>query len=268
MFIHQRFFVSLFALLLSCSLQSQQTSIRTPERDAQSVGILSRTMLAAGGSPAISSIHDIVEKGKITFYWSKDVKGPVTIMNHDGNCFRMEADLPEGARTWIVKTGVGSLKEPQGRVHPMTGNNSINLENLTFPLAHVRAALADGVTDISFVGIESQDGHSVYRIRLKGPLGLTGTGEGLHIPVVKDIVIDALNFNIVSVEDRPFQIYEKSGKPSDKVSRVIEYSDYREVGGVLMPFSISTKLMGQKTLAIDLSNILFNMSLNEQDFQN
>lgn len=107
---------------------------------------------------------------------------------------------------------------------------------------------------------------------------------------MKDLLIDALNFSILSVEDRPFRTYqargnvadksaesseklsdqpsEPKGKLSDRPPRAIEFGDFRTVNGVLVPFSISTKLMGQETLTIHLSSVVFNSNLSSEDFKN
>jgi hypothetical protein len=248
--------------------QGQQQNKQMPERDTQSIGILNRVIQAAGGQQALVAVHDISEVGEISFNLGDKIRGPVTIKMMDGNCFRMEADLPEGKRTWIAKAGIGSLKEPQGQVHGIPGNNAINLENLTYPIAHVEAALADSTTNISLIGTENEGDRSIYRIRVNGELGLSGTRKAPHFAVVKDVMVDAGTFHILRVEDRPFETYGQGGKPSDKPSRVIEFGDYRKIDGVLVPFSITTKLMGQRTMNIQLSEVLLNRSLGEQDFQN
>jgi hypothetical protein len=256
----------LFSVLPSF-LFGQQQSPKSPGRDAQSVEILMRASQAAGGTQALAAVHNITEIGEVTYYWRKDEKGRVEILMR-GSHFRMEADLPEGKRTWLIKAGAGSIREPRGNTHPLSYDNAANLENLTFPIAHVVAALTDTGTDISFVGIENENEHSVYRIRVKGQLGLSGSGPGLHLPVVKDLIIDALTFGVVRVEDRPIRTYEKNGKPSDKPSRVIEYRDFRTVDGISVPFSITTQLMGQKTLSIELSSVTFDSDTSAQDLNN
>jgi hypothetical protein len=179
----------------------------------------------------------------------------------------MEADLSEGKHTWVVNDGNGTKKEADQKASLLSSENAINLVNLTFPITQVAAVLADSKTDVSLVGIETRDSRSIYRLRVKGELGLSSRPIPT-LPVVKDFVIDALNFTILSVEDRPFRTYEAGGKPSDKPSREIDFGDYRTVSGVLVPFSISTKLLGQQTLSIHLTNVIFNSNLNTEDFKN
>jgi hypothetical protein len=155
----------------SCLLFSQD-QVTTPQpRNPVLLDVLARVVNAAGGVRAIAAVHDLTESGEITFHWGKGVEGPVTIQALGGNHFRMEADLPEGKRTWVVNDGSGTRKEGDQKVIPLSGENAVNLGNLTFPIGQVAAVLGDPKVDISLVGIETRDGRSIYRLRVKGQLG-------------------------------------------------------------------------------------------------
>jgi hypothetical protein len=251
------------AVLSSLLFSQQQVSTR-PERDTQAVEILERVEQVAGGAQVLASVHDTTEYGEITFYWGHNIKGPLVIRTLGGNHFRMEATLPQGKSTWIVKDGVGSKKESE-KTLSISRENALNLGNLTFPAGHVAAALTDSTTNVSFVGVEKRDDTSVYRIRVKGRLGLAS--DGTPTSVVKDLIINALTYDILSVEDHPYRTYKNGGKPSDAAPRVINFGDYRAVSGVRVPFSVSTKLQGQQTLSIQLNEVSLNNNLTASDFQ-
>jgi hypothetical protein len=260
----------------SCLSFGQKPDDTHPQRDAQAVGILSRVAQAAGGAQALASVHDITESGEITFYWGKEVKGPVTVRTLGGNHFRMEADLLKGKSIWTVKDGVGS-KQDGDKTKSISRESAINLCNLTYPVGHVWAALGEPTADVSFLGIEKQGGRSLYRLRVKGQLGLVSQAR-MGGPVVKELLIDALTFDIVSIEDYPTPIRNagkrsaiRSRTNSEELSnpppRAIEFSDFRVVKGVRLPFSVSTKLLGQETMSIHLEKVTFNSDLSAQGFE-
>jgi len=254
--------------VVSCSIfLFGQEEPKRPQREPVLLDVLTRVVNAAGGAQALASVHDLTESGEITFHWGEGVEGPVTIQALMGNHFRMEADLPEGKRTWVVNNGSGTSREGDHKAFPLSRENAVNLGDLTFPIGQIAAVLGDAKTDISLVGVETRDSRSIYRLRVKGQFGLSSKPIP-DLPVVKDLLIDALNFSILSVEDRPFQIYEAGGKPSDKPSREIEFGDFRTVNGVLVPFSIRTKLIGQETLSIHLTSVVLNSNLSLADFKN
>jgi hypothetical protein len=257
------FFVAL--IVVASQLLLAESAAKPVKRDAEAVEILARTVNAAGGLQALSVVHDLTESGEITFYWGKDIKGPVTIRILGGSRFRMDADLPDEKSIWVVKNSVGSKKEGE-KTTAISSENAVNLGNLTYPVGHASAALADATTEVSFVGIEKREDRSAYRIRIKGRLGLVSGASPLG-SVSKDLLIDALDFDILSVEDHPYRTYGMGGKPSDAASREIDFSDFRVVHGVRVPFSISMKLQGQQTLSIGLSQIAFNDNLSDKEFQ-
>lgn len=248
----------------SCMLFGQEEKSSRPQRDPRSIEILTRVLQNSGGLQAVAAVHDVTETGEITFFWGADVKGLVTIRSLGANHFRMEADLPEGKSTWIVKDGGGSKKEVE-KISVLSRENALNLCNLTYPIGHVAAALADSSTEISFVDVEKRGDLSAYRLRLKGKLGLVG--DHSPVSVVKDMIIDALTFDILSVEDHPYPTYKPGGPRSDTAPRELDFGEFRAVKGVRMPFSVLTKLHGQRTMSLAFSDVTFNKNLTVVDFQ-
>lgn len=262
MFVRRSFV--LFTIVAVSPFLSAQEAAKHPKRDAQAVEILTRTVNAAGGRQSLSAVRDMTESGEITFYWGESVNGPVTIHTLGGNHFRMEAELSQGRSTWIVSDGVGSKKNGE-KVSPISRENAINLCNLTYPVGHAATGLADPATDVSFIRIETREGRSVYRLRLRGKLGLVG--DGSPVVVVKDLIVDPLSFDIIGVEDDPYPTYQPGERSSNTMPRQIEFGDFRLVNGVRVPFSITTKLEGQQTLTIQLRQVTFNNNLSISDFR-
>jgi hypothetical protein len=256
--------VVFLTVVATCTSLFSQERPKPRQRDPMLLDVLARVVNAAGGPQALGAVHGLTESGEITFHWTEDVKGPVSIRSLGGNYFDMEADLPQGKRVWVVKDGVGSQKDADQKAVELPYANAINLGNLTFPAAHVATALADASADVSLMGIEKREGRATYRLRLKGRLGLVGK-ENPAGPFVKDIIVDALSFDILTVEDFPYS-HKSKEKASDTAPREITYADFRVVDGVRVPFSIDTKLEGQRTFSIRLNEAAFNANLTDGDF--
>lgn len=256
--------LAIFVLANTLRCESQS---RLLDQDPALQDVLSRVIERAGGARVLASVQDVTESGEITFHWAEEVKGVVSIRLLGGNHFRMEADTADGSRTWKIKDGDGSVKEIDGSLHRLSYENALNFGNLTFPAAHVLSALHDSRAVVSLAAIENSDGRTVYRIRLKGQLGLHNLNAGPDVAITKDVLVDAATFDIISVEDQPFQTYELGGKPSSKPSRTVEFGDFHTVNRVRMPFLITTYLMGQKTLTIQLNNVTLNNYVSESDFK-
>jgi hypothetical protein len=251
--------------ILSLHVFAQQETVSV-KRDPQAIEILTRTANAAGGVQALSGVRDVTESGEITFYWGQGVTGTVTIRMLGANCFRLDADTPEGKSTWVVRDGFGSQTQGED-VRSISREKAANLESLTFPVGHVTAALEDKETEVSLVGIEKRSDRALYRVRVKGRLGLVSKNNPA-LSITKDLLIDALTFDIVSLEDCPFPTTKKySPKESDPPPRELQFADYRVVSGVRVPFSIISKVVGQETVSFSLNKAALNNNLRDADFQ-
>jgi len=250
--------------VLSFSLLGQQDAQR-PVRDPQSLEIVRRTVQLAGGAQQVLAIHDITEKGELQFHWGRGTKGPVTIKMLGANRFRLDYEVPGHKSTLTVRDGFG-FEQMDGKAVSISHPRAINLGNLSFPIAHCVAAVADPQTEVSFVGIESRNARSVYRVRLRGHLGLAVDARNTR-PVTKELIIDALTYDIVSVEDWPISYVGSSDRARSHVAqRQIDYSDFRLVNNVRLPFSIKIRVLGQETMTVLLNNISLNSNLRDDDF--
>lgn len=252
-------------VMVSSSFVLGQQTTSSAAQTAALRDVLTRVVAAAGGQEAMESIQDLTEAGEITFHWANPIVGPVVIRSVGRNRFRMDADLPIGPRVWVVKNGLGKRKE--GSVEfPLAHENAINLENLTFPVAFLSAALAERDTKVSLVGIEDHDGRSVYRVRLDGVLGLVEKREQGAL-TTKEFLIDALTFDILSVADYPCIV--RTPRPQNRSTappREVTYGDFRMVSGIRLPFLISTALQSERTLTIRLHEVNFNTNVADADF--
>ncbi len=254
-----------FPLFVSGFVFAQHQDAKSPDRDPQSLEILARVVQAAGGSQVLAAVRDITEKGEIEFHWGESIKGPVTIQMLGANHFRLDYEVPSRKSALTVKDGFG-FEQSEGKARAISYIRAVNLGSLTFPVAHSVAALADPLTQVSSMDIERQNGRFVYRVRLAGRLGLVNDERSIR-PVTKELIIDALTYDIVSVEDQPLSPVEKSNRARSKVpQRQIEYGDFRQVNGVRLPFSIKVRVAGQRTMTIRLSQINFNSNLRDEDF--
>ena len=233
----------------------------SPQRDPRAIDILNRTLKAAGGIQALSGIHNFTESGDVKLFFAEEVKGTVLIRSLGGNHFRMDASVPGGRRSWTLSGGHGSRRESSGKKSVLTDQSAVDLANLSFPLAYVTAAVNDPQAKIAFRGVEDWRGRSVYRIQLKGKLGIVDRGI-----LVRDLLVDAMGFDILVVEDEHLRIHKTGDKPTDLASRQIEFGDFRITNGIRVPYWINIRLMGQQVMRIELNQVAFNGQFSNLDF--
>jgi hypothetical protein len=239
-------------------------SAKTPERDAQSIAILNRVISTVGGGQALAAIHDITEKGEITFHSDNGIKGPVTIQMLNGCCFRLDAELPDGKTSWLVKEGLGSEQENNENMS-MSHLRAASLENLSYPVGYAIFAIQDRTVSVSFVGVENREGRSTYRIRVGAQLG-SDARMTLRRPLARDLLIDALTFDVVGTEDLEYLSCQRFGTRGS-VHHEVDFEDFRVIHGTRLPFRIAAKVGGQETLDIRLGEVTFNSNLQLSVFQ-
>ena len=155
------------------------------------------------------------------------------------------------------------MKEADGRTEVIFTHNAGNLGSLTFPFAYLASVLQDASTSLIYVGLETSNGGQVHHIRAQRnyPQGSDPSGI-LQKLSQREFFVDASSSLVVASEDM--------AHPRDKATinavRRIQFSDYRQVSGVLVPFSIAESLEGQRGETFQLNQITFNTGLQDSDF--
>jgi hypothetical protein len=152
------FAVAIFSLvsILPASLLAQQgvQAPPVPARDPQAVSLLTQSLLAAGGLPAIAAVLDFKATGNVTYYWAgQDVTGTTTIKGRGTTQFRIDSAVSDGNYTLLVNNGSGELKDVRGRTTPITFANAVNKGNLIFPLAEIANRFQDTTVGIDLTGV-------------------------------------------------------------------------------------------------------------------
>jgi len=251
--------------MLSAPLIGQQTPPQTVKRDPQAVAILMQALNAAGGVAALSAIHDFAGSGAITYYWaSKEVQGNATIRGRGTGQFRLDTTLPNGVRSVAVNNGTGSVKEVDGTTTPIPYHNAVNFGSVTFPYMYLVAALQDSAISMSYVGLETTDGRQAHHIRMRRVFAPDTELTQIHTKLTtREFFIDPVTFHLLSTLDMVHPKY----KSTEDLPHEMQFSDYRPVSGVLVPFSITEIGWGQRTLTIQLNQITFNTGLHDTDFE-
>lgn len=160
---HSTYLASLLAVLFLLATPGWAQS-----SDPQAVTILAQSLNAVGGAQGLGSVRDFVATGTIAYFWAGEpVQGSATVRARGFDQFRLDANLPEGTRSFVVNRGVGALKGTDGIVTQVPYHNTVNLGTLTFPYLNILAALDDSLTTASYVGLVDLNGRQVYQVRVQ-----------------------------------------------------------------------------------------------------
>jgi hypothetical protein len=251
-------------LFVCVGSQAQQAESATPTnaKDQASILLINRSLAAMGGSQP-AAIADFVATGDVTYYWAgKEEKGSATLSGRGIGQFRFDANLAGGTRSWAVNNGTGALRDTNGKITTIPFHNAINLGSLTFPMFRLAELASDTAVTLSYSGpaeIESQQFECVHTHKQLFDKDPEGSGNRLGDA---DLYFDPNTKLLVGIHD---QSHPKRTMSKD-VAHAVYFGDYRQVSGLLVPFTISEYLGQQKVWSLQISDIKFNTGLSDDVF--
>ena len=252
-----RFCVLLSILLLNIPVWAQrdQTATTLPPvfKDPQAVMVLNQALSITGGIAAINVIEDYTVAGTVTYHLAQNVQGSAMLRGLGLGQFRMDANLPSGVRS-EADSGYSTSKVEDGPVRQNQG--SVVPSRLGIPHLLLAPALNSKAFSVLYKGLVEIDGHSVHDIQLEHVSPIPDPNGQFREYHMIDFFIDAATFQVLVMQD----------VVPNHTMRQIRYSDYKPVGGVLVPFSINEHLNGQLVWEINVGTFAFNSGLLDSDF--
>jgi hypothetical protein len=219
---------------------------------------VAQALAVAGGTPAISLIEDYAASGNVTYYERADIQGTVTVRESGLSQFRIDANLPTGVRSLSISDGQVTVKDANGPVGEVLSQAPIYAGRIVLPHLLLSAASIGLDFTLSYRGTVQIDGRSAHDIQVQRVLpGQADANGRLTEHLTMDFFIDGSTFQVLMMQD----VLEQHA------IRQIRYSDYRPVSGVLTPFGLREQIEGRQTWTIQLSQIGFNMRLQDSDFK-
>ncbi len=197
---------------------------------------------AIGGKQKVQAIEDV------TTVMSATIQGmTIEAVNKQKapDLFYMAMSMGGNIMQKQVFDGTRGKVSAMGQSQEITGDDlkDLRLQAALFP----ELRLAELGYTLELAGIETLEGEEVYRVRFTSP---TGSVRNEY-------------FSLETGLRKSTQISQDT--PMGSMTVVTNYSDYREVNGVLFPFSISQQL-GPQMLDMKVTSIEVNSGLSAAEF--
>jgi hypothetical protein len=250
--------------LFSLNSNSQQTP-PVIQRDPQAMSLLAQALNAAGGISAVTSVQDFSATGNITYFWaSEPVSGPATVRGSGMSNLRLDAQLPDGSRSWLTTDMQGAVKDADGTIKNIQYANAVNLGSLIFPYIRIAVALSEPSYSISMGGSTVVNGRSALLIRVQQTFQIAADPTGDQAKWnTKAFAIDPQSFAVLETIDT---MWSEDGRMLP-ISHEVLFSNLVTTNGLKVPFSVVEKLGGQQTWSLQLSAITFNTGIAASTFQ-
>lgn len=259
------FLSSLLIALLSLGFVSLPGAAQTVTAPSQAATVLTQALNAGGGPQALGPIQDFSVTGTITYFWAGEPgQGSATVLGRAPDQFRLDANLPQGIRSYVVSHGVGSLKDPTGTVTLIPYHNTINVGVLTFPYLGIEARLNDPTSLFTDLGLVATDaGSQLHKAVVQRQFSPQSDPDGsVSQLTVTDYFLDPQTNLVSKVIDMTH--------PDETMTRSypheIDFQNYAIVNGVNVPMLVTEKVDGQTTWQLQLTSISFNVGLTDANF--
>lgn len=253
------------SLVLSGIATKGQKAVVAVTKDPQAVSILNQSLSAVGGVTTVNGIQDYTASGSIAYNWAgESVSGSATLRGMGISNFRLDANLPDGMRTYAVSGVSGVLITPDGTRQATPFYNLFTEGSATIPYVRILADLADTTTSISLVTSPSTNGvqqpyqiHFVQSSPIQNAAANSLPGIGAF-----DIYIDPASFLVT----RLVETVRSESDFNTALTRELDFSNYQTVGNMSAPFTISESINGQQTWSVTIISLSFNSGLTSAIF--
>jgi outer membrane lipoprotein-sorting protein len=248
---------SCFGFILQAAAAQDPTAGGTPTKDAQAIAVLQQSVVAMGttapsDSTAIGTITTVA--GSLT------ENGTVTILTRGTDQTSEQIQTPHGSTVVYSQGQSSTVVGSTPTSLPM--ERAVTSQSPYFPLALLVGALNNPDTAYKYVGLETLVVALAYHVQIWNSFASTPKLQAMAKFSVKDIWIDAKSGLPIKVS---YTRRDASGA-SPGIAMEAVYSDYRNVSGVLYPFSIQASMNGTPWATITIQSVILNTGLTDSNF--
>jgi hypothetical protein len=246
-----------FGFILQTAAAQSQTAATTPTQDPRAVSVLQQSVRAMG----TTAPSDSTATGTITTVaGSLTENGTITILTRGMDQTSEQIQTPHGSTIVYSQGQASTVSGSTPTTLPM--ERAVTSECAFFPLVLLADALNNADTGSKYVGLEPLNGASAHHIQFWNSFTSTPKLQVVANFSVRDLWIDAGSGLPIKVS----YTRRDTGGASPGIAMEASYSNYRNVGGVLYPFSIQESFNGTPWATITIQSVTLNTGLTDSNF--
>lgn len=251
-----RFVVALSLTLLITSFVGAQTPNPTPVKNATALAEIEAAITAMGGDAAAIQISDSVVTGTITPTTGSWVKPATFIWKTSGPEFRYEIQRDSGNQIFASGHGKPAVSR-NGNIKPLFYHMIYGGLPFHLPMIILATKITDSTTSLTDAGTVTVLAKSAYKVQIN-----TGTNS-----------VDASTTQQVwyceATSHLPLRVEYRLPEATDMnqwTDAAAEFSDFRPVNGVLIPFTMTYYQGGVALSVLSISTVNFNVGIDPAEF--
>jgi len=252
--------VLLASFLFGAGLAGSAQQLMAGQRDPRALAILHQCG-AAMGTPDQQTT--VTAEGQMVPASQGAPRTAVLIKSKGATSALWETVGPNGRETGVVHAGRGKvIRGAEATTLPSWHTKYTRQEH--FPALACALESIHPSADVLYVGLEKVGDSSMHHIQIsvgaKGKSKLADVSER----AISDfhIFVDAGSFKVVKTMHYVFSLEAIENRSLYETY----YTNYKQIGGVWMPFTITSYLAGQKLQDINFNKIELNTIINDSEF--
>ncbi len=257
-----------FILVISAMAVSAQDAPATDspppvQKDAQGLAIAQQAITAMSGPQLLAGLQDSVSTGTLTLAGPSAKSIPIVLKTQGTRKVRSELQAAEGTRVRILNDGRAAALRPDGSVKWLSIENTLAGRVSHIPALSLLAEVADANVGVEYVGPGAVNRQPVAVVGLSFTPYSDAKQAADFLELTRCLFfVDTGSGTIAKIE----YTHYAEGHRRTKWKEEVFLSDYRSVGGVLVPFKQITLMDGKLESALEFSSVQFNVGLSETEF--
>ena len=254
-----------FILIVPNATPAPRTGPQTQQTSAVSTATLQAALVALSPKTTISDVTLSGLARRIA--GSDDESGTVTLKALSTGAARCDLSLSSGTTSEIYNSSssgpAGTWSGPDGVSHPMPFHNLLAEPAWFFPALAISRRLLVGYV-VADLGSETHNGEQAEHVSVSQKSSITappGAPSIQHLTQI-DFFLDSATLLPAAIS---FNIHPDGNALLD-IPVEIDFSDYRSISGVQIPFHIQKFLNGSLLLDIQLQNASVNSGVSASAF--
>lgn len=256
---------ALGCILVFATIVAAQSTSSSISKDPKALAVIQTSLASMGCSQALAA-SDSLATGTVQIYKADGTIETVPIVKKSmgTTLTRTELHRPSGTTVRILNNGQASRLRPDGSTRYLIRNNTVAERVQHIPCLSLLQETQNPIIDVQYVGSDTVNGDPVDEVALSRVSNEVDARATALMKAATRTVFYISRAN-GTVDKMQYQnIAENNTNISDPEE--VLFSDYRSIGGTLVPFTQATYEEGTLRTVITFTSVAFNTGLSETEF--
>ncbi len=252
------------ALIPQIAVGQSQTTSTTASSDPQALAIANQALAAMGSAAGAPSLTDSRATGVLTMYFGSPVQMNIALESKGLTQTRAAVQQTTGASVQVMNGGHAAIQNPDGSIRPLVQVNLFAERVGHIPVLSLLAEIQNPIALVEMISTSAANNSPDDVIAVS--LGQSSDAMQLMIQRRLSRTLFYINHASSIVDKVEYAYYSEPPNPGIRMEMQDVFSDYRNIGGVSVPFHRTTYCDGRLESDLQLSAVSFNVGVPATDF--